>query len=253
MSLRLFILAAALLLLPCFAARAPACQCRERRPPCSQYAEADAVFVGSVADVTPVDRELAVVKASNIKRVGFKVGRAFRGVEGARAELIDWGTSCDIGFDDGETYLVYAYRNSETGALSTNYCTRTAELSKASADLAYLDGLASAAPGTLITGRVADYGKRLAGVGVTAEGEGGLHRAASDEAGWFELAVPKPGKYKVRIYLPPDVGLGGTGDLFDNISGTLRTRRHYVVMYDVEVRAGGCSFLDVPLYIFPKQ
>ena len=253
MSLRLFIFAAALLLLPCLAARALACQCRELQPPCSQYAEADAVFVGSVTDVTPVDYDLIATAESLIKRVGFKVERAFRGVEGARAELIVWGTSCDFGFADGKTYLVYASRSPEKGTLSTGYCTRTAELSKAAADLAYLNGLASAAPQTLITGLLADHGKRLAGVRVTAEGGGGLYRSASDESGWFELAVPQPGRYKVRIFLPPEVAVAGTGDLLDKIAGTLRTRRHYVVMYDVEVRGGACAFLDVPLYIFPKR
>lgn len=80
MSLRLVIFAGTLLLLPCFAARAPACQCRERQPPCSQYAEADAVFVGAVTDVTPVDGDLIATAESSFKRVGFKVERAFRGV-----------------------------------------------------------------------------------------------------------------------------------------------------------------------------
>jgi hypothetical protein len=253
MSLRQVIFAGVLLLLPCSAARVLACQCRERQPPCSQYAEADAVFVGAVTDVTPVDYDLIATPGSNVRRVGFKVERAFRGVGGARAELIEWGTSCDFGFEDGKTYLVYAYRSPEKGTLSTGYCTRTAELSKASADLAYLDGLASAAPETLITGLLADYGKRLAGVRVTAEGGGGLYRSASDKSGWFKLAVPQPGRYKVRIFLPPDVGVGGTTDLVDKVGGTLRTRRHYVVFYDVEVRGGECSFLDVPLIIPPRR
>jgi hypothetical protein len=255
MSLRHIILAGTLLLLPCFAARVHACRCRERQPPCSQYAEADAVFVGSVADITPVDENLSVVASefSNFKRVGFNVRRAFRGVEGTRAELIEWGTSCDFGFDERKTYLVYAYRNPTKGTLSTFYCSRTAELSKAAADLSYLDGLASAPPGTLITGLLADGQKTLRGVRVTAEGGGRLYRAASDKEGWFRLAVPRPGKYSVRVYLPLDVGVGGTEDLLNKISGTLKTRRHYVVFYDVEVRGGACAYLDVPLFIPPRR
>jgi hypothetical protein len=243
------------LLLPCFAARVLACQCRERQPPCSQYAEADAVFVGVVTDITPVDEDLSVVASgfSNFKRVGFKVQRAFRGVEDARAELIEWGTSCDFGFDERKTYLVYAYRSPRKGTLSTYYCSRTAELSKAAADLAYLDGLASAASATLITGLLADGGRRLRGVRVTAENGGRVYRSASDKKGWFRLAVPKARKYRVRIYLPLDVSVAGLGDLMEKISGTMRTRRHYVVFYDVEVRDGECAFLDVPLYIFPPR
>jgi hypothetical protein len=38
---------------------------------------------------------------------------------------------------------------------------------------------------------------------VTAEGGGRRYRSASDKEGWFELAVPKPGRYTVLIFLPP--------------------------------------------------
>ncbi|HJQ30821.1 MAG TPA: hypothetical protein VJ866_01505 [Pyrinomonadaceae bacterium] len=252
MNVRQVIFAGTLLLLPCFAARALACQCRERQPPCSQYAEADAVFVGSVTDSTPVDENLSPLEGSSHRKIGFSVERAFHGVEGARAELIEWGTSCDFGFADGKTYLVYAYRSRGEEVLSTSYCSRTRELSEASADLTYLDGLKSAAPQTLITGLLADRERRLKGVRVTAEGGGGLYRSASDREGWFRLAVPKPGRYTVRIFLPPDVAVAGPSDLLDRVASTMRTRRHYVVLYDVEVRAGGCSFLDVPLFLPPR-
>jgi hypothetical protein len=254
MRLRHIILAGMLLLLPSAAARVRACQCRERQLPCSQYAEADAVFVGVVTDIARVDENFAVTDSefSPHKRVGFKVERAFRGVEGARAELIEWGTSCDFTFNDGKTYLIYAYRSPREGKLYTFYCSRTAELSEAAADLAYLDDRASAAPKTLITGLLADRSKKLRGVRVTAESGGRLYRSASDKDGWFKLAVPRPGKYKVQIFLPLDVAVAGTGDLLDKISGTLRTRRHYVVFYEVEVRAGECAFLDVPLFIPPE-
>ncbi|MBV9923868.1 MAG: carboxypeptidase regulatory-like domain-containing protein [Acidobacteria bacterium] len=258
MRLRHFILAAALLLLPC-AGRAFACQCRERQPPCSQYAEADAVFVGSVTDIVPADDPQSVAKAADsvygmaFERVNFRLERAFRGVEGGGVEVVDWMTSCRFGFKAGWRYLVYAYLDPNTKTLGTSYCTRTAELSKASADLAYLNNLASAAPETFITGLLADRQRRLRGVRVTAEGGGGLYRSASDKEGWFRLVVPKPGRYKVRIYLPLDVGVGGTEDLLNKIGGTLKTRRHYVVFYDVEVRDGTCSYLDVPLFIPPRR
>jgi hypothetical protein len=252
MSLR-HVIFAGVLLLPCSAARVLACQCRERQPPCSQYAEADTIFVGAVTDMTPVDYDLIPTAESSVKRVGFKVERAFRGVEGARAELIEWGTSCDFGFGEGRTYLVYAYRSPEKGTLSTGYCTRTAELSKAAADLAYLNGLKSAAPETLITGLLADDEARLRGVRVTAENGGRVYRSASDKEGRFKVAVPKPGRYTVRIFLPLHVAVAGAGDLLEKIGGVMKTRRHYVVLYNVEVRAGECVYLDVPIYIFSRR
>ncbi|MBV8857435.1 MAG: hypothetical protein JOZ02_10930 [Acidobacteria bacterium] len=258
MRLRHFIVAATLLLLPPAVAPVLACQCRERQPPCSQYAEADAVFVGSVTSIVPYDDPQSMAKAADeykmaFERVSFRLERAFRGVEGGSVEVFDWMTSCRYGFAAGGRYLVYAYLDPNTRTLSTSYCSRTAELSKASADLAYLNGLASAAPKTLITGLLADHERRLNGVRVTAEGGGGLYRSASDKEGWFKLAVPKAGNYKVRIYLPLNVAIAGTEDLLNKVGGTLKTRKHYVVFYDVEVRGGACSYLDVPLFIFPRR
>ncbi|HYA18613.1 MAG TPA: carboxypeptidase regulatory-like domain-containing protein [Bryobacteraceae bacterium] len=47
-------------------------------------------------------------------------------------------SDCGIPFQAGETYLVYGDNDEETGQISTSVCTRTARLSDAGADLAYL-------------------------------------------------------------------------------------------------------------------
>jgi hypothetical protein len=48
--------------------------------------------------------------------------------------------SCAVPFYQGETYLVYAVDDEETGRMSTSICQRTARLSEAGDDLAYLLG-----------------------------------------------------------------------------------------------------------------
>jgi len=48
------------------------------------------------------------------------------------------GGDCGYNFQKGETYLVYAEDDEETGQLSTSICHRTRRLSDAGADLAYL-------------------------------------------------------------------------------------------------------------------
>lgn len=250
MELRHVLLAALILLLPCAASGVRACQCRERQPPCAQYGEADAVFIGSVTNITPPDASRPADEWAGRERISFDVERALRGMEGRGVELINWGTSCDYEFKAGSKYLVYAYRNPTTGSLSTYYCSRTAELSEAAADLSYINKLPASASELVITGILADRQKTLSNVRVTAERGGKLYRSASNPAGWFTLAVPKPGKYRVRIFLPHNVGVAGTSDLLDKISGVMKTRRHYVVEYKVEVNAGGCTFIDVPLFIF---
>lgn len=47
-------------------------------------------------------------------------------------------SDCGVPFQVGETYLIYADDDEETGTISTSTCTRTARLSDAGADLAYL-------------------------------------------------------------------------------------------------------------------
>lgn len=257
MSLRQVYLAAAILLLPCVAVNVYACQCRERQPPCAQYREADAVFVGSVTNIVSADDPQSMAKAADEYRIGFekvsfRLEHAFRGVEGGSVEMIDWMTSCRYGFKAGGRYLVYAYLDPKTKTLSTNACSRTSEVSKAVEDLDYIAKLATAAPATAIAGVLADGEKRLSNVRVTAEGGGRFYRSVSDRAGWFNLAVPKQGKYKLRIFLPHNVGVAGPSDLLDKISGVVKTKRYYVVEYEVEVQAGGCTFVDVPLFIFAR-
>jgi hypothetical protein len=255
MRLRQVYLAAVILLLPCVAANVYACQCREHQPPCAQYREADAVFVGSVTNIVSADDPQSMAKAADeykigFEKVSFKLERVFRGVEGGSVEMIDWMTSCRYGFRAGGRYLVYAYFDPATKTLSTHTCSRTSEVSKAAADLDYIAKLATVAPATAITGVLADGDKRLSNVRVTAESEGKLYRSVSDQTGWFNLSVPAPGKYKLRIFLPLNVGVAGPSDLLDKISGVVKTKRHYVVEYEVEVQSGGCTFVDVPLFIF---
>ena len=54
------------------------------------------------------------------------------------------GSSCDRDFDVGESYVVYAWR--EDGEVTTSGCSRTARLSDALEDLAYIRGLPPTPP-----------------------------------------------------------------------------------------------------------
>jgi hypothetical protein len=74
------------------------------------------------------------------RRARFKVKSAFRGDED-EDETVDVWTSfddCGIDFQTGETYLVYADDDEESGRIETDRCSRTRRLTDAGPDLAYL-------------------------------------------------------------------------------------------------------------------
>jgi hypothetical protein len=93
-------------------------------------------------------RRLAAAKTSNDiarlfdsivaqgRRVRFKVKTTFRGEESVEV----WTDSGDCGYDFqvGETYLVYADEDEESGRINTSVCYRNRRLSDAGDDLAYL-------------------------------------------------------------------------------------------------------------------
>ena len=239
-----FCLSVIVVLFPSVAAISYACQCREPQPPCAQYREADAVFIGSVAEIVRAEKPPWFAG----EKIRFNVERAFKGVEGRSAQITNGGTSCDYEFREGHNYLVYAYRNTQSGTLITGYCTRTRELAEAAEDIKYIDeGQSSRA--TVITGILADGQKRLRNVNVIAKLGARVYRAATNDDGWFKLNVSRPDKYVVQIYLPLSTSVVGTGDLMAKISGYHTTRHHHIVEYAVEVKNGECSFIDVPLFI----
>jgi hypothetical protein len=156
----------------------PACQCLLTLSACHEVALADRVFIGTVESVEPsflnrwnpskssslplgqqlagmdlpdyYKRRLAAAKTDDDiarlfylviaqgRRVRFKVKTTFRGEEDEADEV--WTDSGDCGYDFqvGETYLVYADEDEESGRINTSVCYRNRRLSDAGDDLAYL-------------------------------------------------------------------------------------------------------------------
>ena len=154
----------------------PACQCLLTLSACHEVALADRVFIGTVESVEPsflnrwnpskssslpLSRQLAAMDLPDYyqrrlaeaktdadmarlfysivaqgRRVRFHVKTTFRGEETAEV----WTDSGDCGYDFqvGETYLVYADEDEETGRNNTSVCYRNRRLSDAGDDLAYL-------------------------------------------------------------------------------------------------------------------
>jgi hypothetical protein len=118
----------------------PACHCVVSWSACQDAAASNVVFIGTVDTVEP---ELLLNQGTKVR---FRVRTLFRQQKDDREDtgkptFIDvWNESgdCGIPFQKGETYLVYATDDEESDHLGTSVCHRTARLSDAGEDLAYL-------------------------------------------------------------------------------------------------------------------
>jgi len=134
---------------------------------------------------------------------------------GAVKEVTVWTGQgdCGIDFQAGETYLVYAGNDEETGKLETSVCYRTRRLSDAGSDLAYLhffrDGgkLSSRLEGFLTTDRRQDRPTRTDAVHAPAAGlvvglswEGQTRYTRSGADGRFVFDGLAAGSYEVSAY-----------------------------------------------------
>src|SRR5262245_15366694 len=167
-----------------------ACVCWLTRPPCEEYWQADAVFIGTSKELSWFEYEdklpeLVIKRKQPIFH--FSVDQAFRGVTGSQVEVLTGmgGGDCGYGFKIGEQYLVYAIRDAEhkEKMLYTSACHRTRPVRNAGEDLEYIEGLSKASPGGLVFGAVSKYNwptansgpggsVPLEGVKITLEGPG---------------------------------------------------------------------------------
>lgn len=112
-----------------------ACHCLVSRSTCHEVSASNLVFIGTVDTIQPAER--------STQKVRFKVKTMFRRKTDAESNspFVDiWNEAgdCSIAFQTGETYLVYATDDEQSDHFETGVCHRTARLSDAGEDLAYL-------------------------------------------------------------------------------------------------------------------
>jgi hypothetical protein len=140
-----------------------------------------------------------------------------KGKDEPEKELTVWTGQgdCGIDFQVGETYLVYAGNDEETGKLETSICYRTRRLSDAGADLAYLHffekggKLSSRLEGFVTTERRQERPTRTDAVQAPAAGlvvgltwQGGSRFTRSGTDGRFVFDGLASGAYQVWVYGP---------------------------------------------------
>ncbi len=200
---RLLLILISIAWIPFIAAEARGCSCFEYDVPvCAAYWRADAVFAGQLIDITPVKK-----KSENeipIVMLHFIVEQPFRGLEGDRIDVETlFGTSCDMKFDKGERYLIYASRVPDNNQLFAGPCTRTTELKGADDDLEYFRSVTQQGAKETILGRlVRNTYEPLPGLKVIVQSGDKTVEAKTDTNGDFSVPLPGPGKYTVKAFIP---------------------------------------------------
>lgn len=118
-----------------------ACSCAASGTPQEELAAFEAVFAGRVRSVEHTfDPDAQSVSPWDHTKVGFTVNTVWKGDVTRSIEVATppTGGSCGYPFQEGTTYIVYAYGSAAEGGFTASLCSRTAPLSAAQEDIAAL-------------------------------------------------------------------------------------------------------------------
>jgi hypothetical protein len=192
-------IAAVLALGAAFGGSAAACDCRIPSP-CQGLREAAAVFTG-------------VATSEGGAPVRFAVGEAFSGVRAGETVAVEnrTGSDCEMPYETGRRYLVYAYGNGGA-TLAAGRCSGSRPLDEAAAELRILRARRAGDMRPRLAGIVRvnpdvsffeNRGQTLAGVAVVLAGERKEYRSITDAGGMFEVAGIAAGVYRAHASLGP--------------------------------------------------
>ncbi len=118
-----------------FSPQAQACDCADPGGPAEELERAKAVFSGKLL-FSKIERQQEGMRGAieywNVYL--FEVQETWKGVGQTQFIVYDTTSNCGAFYQEGATYLVYAYEHKEKG-LYTSSCHRTMELSHAQEDL----------------------------------------------------------------------------------------------------------------------
>ena len=242
---RLLLLTLFCVLSHALAAEARACSCVEYGTPvCAAYWRADAVFTGVVTDFKKLPR--AAPGALPKALLHFIVEDKFRNISVPELDVETLhGTSCDMTFEKGERWLVYAYLDKSSGRLNISPCTRTHRISGTDDDLSYIRGLSSRPPEQSVLGRLAhDQYDSLTNLKVTVSDGGRSFETTTDSDGEFSVQLPRGGAYTVRAFVPYSAGAWSHTVAVEDEP----TDEQTVVKYRVEIPTGQCAYNEIEVF-----
>lgn len=187
------------------------CTCVRGIKPCQRFTYSDLIFVGKAA---------SSIQKDNLEHTTFEIKENISGEKLQQAVIQNQsGSSCDVSFTAGETYLIFAAKN-ESGYV-THLCSGNQPLNEAGETLAALRSLPGPGAGGKIFGQFTEMLRAeqkdylpMAGIKLTVREIAGKRKnyaAVTDKNGNYELTVP-PGKYKIIPALPPYADAGFDDD-----------------------------------------
>ena len=245
---RLFLVIVALLSISAFTEPIQACQCREYSTPiCALFWRADAVFVGQVIDIKPLQNKPDDVYTYVMVR--FNVEESFRGVSGPRVGVGGvTNTLCDPKFKKGKRYLVYASLDDKANQLFAGMCNGTTLAVDTDEAVKELRKLKQRQVEESISGRIVTHRYQgLPGIKIEITSNDKTFETATSKYGDFSLSLPAPGSFKVRVLVPYAARLMEYSD--DNIAiRRTQTDSLSTFEYDVTLEKSQCSHLQLDLY-----
>lgn len=194
------------------------CPIRSQGPPCQEFWNADAVFIGTATQIVTVPfPESHAYHWQQYQKLTAKliVEETFQGNIGT--EITFEMGDCYYPFKQGEKYLIYANKEQNGKLYQRLGDTRTRPLSEAGEDLEYIRNLSKAREGGRIYGKVynhvakttlpgigapTNYNATLSGVKIVAEGKQQSYETITDSTGSFEFLGLPEGFYKMRALVP---------------------------------------------------
>lgn len=238
------VISLSIILLICSSQNILACRCEIMPPPpCYDYWQYDAVFVGTV-------KEDSLNIENGIPKVEIEVDKNYRGMKNETAYTYNYEHSCALGFEKGEKFLFYGNVDKKDDSIfGTGLCTRTSHFSEKLIDFDFFDSLNSATPNYWIWGTISK-GSDTPLEGIKAEVLDNKKKitGVSDKDGNLKISVSKEGKYRVRVQIPNGVFINiPRKEQIKNFKrAILRNKKHYLE-YEIEVKNNKCGWFDAAL------
>lgn len=187
-------------------------ECDYGLSPCEAYAQADAIFTGTVIRIAPETISMWQRDSDYDQIATVAVDKVYKGVARKRIVLHQLGRKNSPKLLSNNRYLFFANLDRETNKWEVRHCGRTLMARYAQDDLRYLERPREKANQSRIAGTVVRYETdeetpagqthRVAGFKIRITGEQKEFEVVTGEDGIFELYGAPPGKYVLQPDIP---------------------------------------------------